>query len=295
MMNAYVERNARKKVKKRGQWSEVWHQFKRSKAAVIGGIVLILMVLAAIFADKIAPFGFDDQDISKSFTLPGMEFILGTDNLGRCIFSRLLYGARVSLRIGLISVAISAVAGTILGAIAGYYGGVIDNVIMRVMDILLAIPGILLAIAISAALGPGVGNAMLAIGVAALPGFARIIRSSVLSIREMEYIEAARAINSTDLHIITKYILPNVLAPIIVQSTLGVASAILQATTLSFLGLGVQPPNPEWGAMISSGRSFLRDYSYLTTFPGIAIMLTVFSLNLLGDGLRDALDPRLKR
>jgi len=295
MMNAYVERNAGKKMKKRGQWSEVWHQFKRSKVAVIGGIVLILMVLAAIFADKIAPFGFDDQDISKSFTPPGAEFILGTDNLGRCIFSRLLYGARVSLRIGLISVAISAVAGTILGAIAGYYGSVVDNVIMRGMDILLAIPGILLAIAISAALGPGVGNAMLAIGVAALPGFARIIRSSVLSIREMEYIEAARAINSTDFHIITKYILPNVLAPIIVQSTLGVASAILQATTLSFLGLGVQPPNPEWGAMISSGRSFLRDYSYLTTFPGIAIMLTVFSLNLLGDGLRDALDPRLKR
>lgn len=284
-------------VKRRGQVMEVWHRLKKDKLAILGLVVLLMLIVIAIFAKQIAPYYYDKQNISDSLLKPGAnpKYILGTDNLGRDILSRLIYGAQISLKVGLVAVFISATIGTVLGTIAGYYGGKSDNVIMRFMDILLAIPGILLAIAIVATLGPGMTNAIISVGISGIPSFARIVRSSVLSIRDMEYIEAARAINATDSRIIIKHILPNILAPIIIQATLGIANAILQACALSFLGLGVQPPVPEWGAMISNARAYLRDYSYMVTLPGIAIMLTVFSINLFGDGLRDALDPRLKQ
>ncbi len=283
-----------KKKRKSGPWRDVWRRLKKNKMAMVGLFIILLLIFAAIFADVIAPYGYDDQNLKDRLTPPGSEYILGTDNFGRDILSRIIYGARISLQVGFIAVGISAIIGGALGAIAGYYGGKLDNFIMRVMDVLLAIPGILLAISIVAALGPGLQNVMIAVGIGSVPSYARIVRASILSIRDQEFVEAARAVGASDFRIIMKHILPNSMAPIIVQATLGVASAILSAAGLSFIGLGIQPPTPEWGAMLSSGRDYLRDHWYVATFPGLAIMITIFGLNLLGDGLRDALDPRLK-
>ncbi len=283
--------------RKRGKLREVWSRVRRDKAAIGGLIALVLLGLVGIFANQIAPYGYDDQNIPAALTAPGVlrQYPLGTDSVGRDMLSRLIYGTRVSLVAGLSATGIATVLGMLLGGIGGFYGGRLDNAIMRVMDILLAVPGILLAIAVAATLGPGLRNAVVAVGIAAIPIFARVIRGSILSVREMEYIEAARAINARDLRLMLKHVLPNVLAPVIVQFTLVIGHAIMEIAALSFLGLGAQPPIPEWGAMISFGRGYLRDYGYMMTMPGIAIMLTVFSINLLGDGLRDALDPRLKQ
>ncbi|QUH20982.1 nickel transporter permease [Alkaliphilus sp. B6464] len=282
------------KKKRRGPWIDVWTRLKKNKMAMVGLFIILLLIFAAIFADFIAPYGFDDQNLKDKLQAPGGKYLLGADNFGRDIFSRIIYGSRISLQVGFIAVGISAIIGGAFGAIAGYYGGKLDNFVMRVMDILLAIPGILLAISIVAALGPGLKNVMIAVGIGSIPSYARIVRASVLSIRDQEFIEAARAVGASDFRIITKHILPNSMAPIIVQATLGVAGAILSAAGLSFIGLGIQPPTPEWGAMLSSGREYLRDHWHVATFPGLAIMITIFALNLLGDGLRDALDPRLK-
>ena len=280
--------------KKRSQWLEVWRRLRQSNSALVGLAIIGILVFSAIFAEVIAPYHFDDQDLMRTLLSPSREHILGTDNFGRDIFSRIVYGSRVSLQVGFIAVGISLITGGLLGAIAGYYGGRLDNVIMRGIDILLAIPPILLAISIVASLGPGLRNVMIAVGIASIPTYARIVRASVITIKDQEFIEAARAIGANDVRIIAKHIMPNSMAPIIVQGTLGVANAILAAAGLSFIGLGIQPPTPEWGAMLSQGRQFIRDYWHMTTFPGIAIMTTIFGLNLLGDGLRDALDPRLK-
>lgn len=281
-------------VKRQTQLGEVWTRLKKNKLAMTGVLIIIIMAIIAIFADFIAPYDYAEQNLSSSLQFPSKSHIFGTDEFGRDIFSRLIFGSRISLAVGFIAVGIAVIIGGILGSVAGFYGGVIDNFIMRCMDVLLSIPPILLSIAILAALGPGLMNLMIATGISAIPGYARIVRASVLSIKEQEFVEAARAVGSTDIRIIIKHIIPNCLAPLMVQATLGMASAILTAAGLSFIGLGVQPPTPEWGAMLSGGRGFIRDYPYITFFPGLAIAMTIFGLNVLGDGLRDALDPKLK-
>jgi peptide/nickel transport system permease protein len=272
----------------------VLNRLKKSRLAMFGLFVVILFVLIAVFADLIAPYGYAKQHLMDAFQGPSSKYLLGTDEFGRDILSRLIYGARISLQVGIIAVGFALVIGGSLGAVSGYYGKRIDNTIMRAMDILLSIPQILLAIAIAASLGPGLYNLMIAVGISSIPIYARIVRGSVLSIKGQEFVEAAKAVGANDFQIIRKHILPNCMAPIIVQSTLGVAFAILTAAGLSFIGLGIQPPLPEWGGMLSSGRSYIRDYPYMTLFPGLAIMITILALNFLGDGLRDALDPKLK-
>ncbi len=280
--------------KKQSQLFVTWRRLKRSKMAMCGLVIIGLLFVTAIFAEFIAPYPYAQQNLKETFQYPSIKHLFGTDDFGRDIFSRIVYGARISLEVGFLSVGISIIIGGFLGAIAGYYGGKLDQLIMRSMDILLSIPSILLAISIVAALGPGLVNLMIAVGISSIPRYARIVHASVLTIRDYEFVEAARAVGSSDLRIIFKHILPNCLAPLIVQSTLGVATAIIVAAALSFIGLGIQPPVPEWGAMLSGGRSFIRNYWFMTVFPGMAIMITVFGLNLLGDGLRDALDPKLK-
>lgn len=272
----------------------VMKSLSRNKMAMLGLFILIVLVLCAIFANQIAPYDYAKQNLRETFQHPSAQHWFGTDEFGRDIFSRVVYGARMSLMVGVISVSIAVLIGGLLGAIAGYYGGTIDNIIMRCMDVLLAIPQTLLAIAVVAALGTGLFNLMIAVGISSIPTYARIVRASVLTIRGEEYIEAAVASGDSDAKIIMKHILPNCLAPVMVQMTLGIAFAILTAAGMSFIGLGIQPPTPEWGNMLSGGRDYIRGYAYMTVFPGLAIVTTVLSLNLLGDGLRDALDPKLK-
>lgn len=285
------------KTKKRSMAAEIWQRLLRNKMAMLGLAILAILALLAIFADVIADYDtmVVAQNIPERLQGPSAAHWFGTDEFGRDIFARIIHGGRVSLVVGLISVSVSLLAGGSLGAFAGFYGGRVDNVIMRVMDIFLAVPSILLAITIVAALGTNLVNVMLAIGVSGIPTFARIVRAAVMGVKDQEFVESARAIGETNTAIIFREILPNCMAPIIVQSTLSVASAILSSASLSFIGLGVQPPDPEWGAMLSSGRNFLRDAMHITLFPGLAIVVTILALNLLGDGLRDALDPRLKQ
>lgn len=282
-------------MKGNSMWKYTFIRLRRNYLALIGFAILLVLILTAVFAEQLAPYGFADQDYMMIRKPPTAEHLLGTDEFGRDVLSRLIYGSRISLQVGLIAVSISLVAGGAIGAAAGYFGGKMDNFLMRVMDVQLAIPTILLAIVISSALGPGLFNLMVAVGITSIPRFARLMRASVLSIKNMEFIEAARAMGASHLRVILLYILPNCMAPLIVQSTLSVANAILFAATLSFLGLGIQPPFPEWGGMLSAARPYLRNSAYLSIFPGLAIMITIVSLNCIGDGLRDALDPKQKR
>ena len=269
-------------------------RLRRNVGALLGLLVLAIMVLAAALAPWIAlqdPLAVAPEAQLKP---PSAAHWNGTDLFGRDIFSRLLFGGRVSLLVGIVAVLIASVPGTTLGLIAGYYGRWIDGLIMRVMDLMLSFPGILLALGIVALLGPGLLNVMIAVGIAGIPSYTRVVRGSVLAVKKNLYVRAARATGCRDGHILLRHILPNVLAPIVILSTLDIAWAILNASSLSFLGLGAQPPTPEWGAMLSEGRSYMRQAPWITIAPGLAIMLTVLSVNLLGDGLRDALDPRLR-
>jgi peptide/nickel transport system permease protein len=261
---------------------------------MVGLYLLAMLIGVAVLAGWLAPYDPVRVSTGPSLQAPMPPFLLGTDLLGRDILSRLIHGSRISLRIGLVSVGIAAVCGTVLGLLAGFYGRWPDLVIMRVIDLLLAFPNVLLALAIIAILGPSIFNLMIAVGISATPSYARLVRGTVLSAKENVYVEAAIAVGCDDGLILRRHILPNVLAPIIVLATLGMAGAILTGAALSFLGLGVQPPTPEWGTMLSDGRNYLRRAWWITTFPGLAIMVTVLAINMLGDGLRDALDPRLR-
>jgi ABC-type dipeptide/oligopeptide/nickel transport system permease subunit len=274
---------------------EFWKRFRRNRAAMVGLVVLALLVFIAIFGRWLAPYDYRTSNLPESLQPPSASHWLGTDELGRDILSRIIYGTHISLKVGIEAVFISLLVGILFGAAAGYYGGAIDHILMRLMDIMLAFPPLLLAIAFMAALGRGLDNAIIAIGIVSIPEYARIVRGSVLSVKENDYVQAARAIGNTDAQVIIHHVLPNVMAPIIVRATLGISAAILEAAALGFLGLGVQPPEAEWGAMLGSGRSAIFSAPHIVTFPGIAITITVLAFNLLGDGLRDALDPRMKQ
>lgn len=268
-------------------------RLRQNRLAVMGIIVLLFFFLMAIFAPIIAPHDPYESDFMNTLEGPSHSNLLGKDDLGRDVLSRIIYGSRISLTIGFISVAIGIIIGVPIGAISGYYGGKIDLIVQRFVDIMMAFPGILLAILIVAVMGVGLVNAMIAVGVVSIPTYIRLVRGSVLSLKNEEYIKAARSVGASNFYIIFRHILPHCLAPLIVQSSLQVGTAILWAAGLGFLGLGAQAPTPEWGAMLSQGRGYIRTAHHITTFPGIAIMLTVLGFNLVGDGLRDALDPRM--
>ena len=275
-------------------WKKIYRTLvEQHPRILIGGLILLVIVALAVMAPVIAPHNPTDQNLELSYQSRAPGYPLGTDEFGRCIYSRLLHGARISLTVGVIAVGIGGIIGSALGLVAGLWGGVVNTVIMRLMDTMLAIPGILLAIAIVGALGPGMVNVMIAVGIATVPTYARLVRGQVVSIKEKEFVEGARAIGTPMWLIALRHILPNVLAPVLVVTTMGMGSAILSAAGLSFLGLGARPPTPEWGAMLSRGRSFLRTAPHVATYPGLAIFITVIGFNLLGDGIRDYLDPRL--
>lgn len=278
--------------KPESQIKEVWIALKRNKGALIALGVIVFLVLVALFRDFLMPYDPNYSDMTMAFQTPDGTHWFGTDQLGRDIFSRIIYGTRISLTVGLIAVAIALSIGTVLGAIAGYFGGKIDTVIMRLMDMMLAVPSILLAITFMAALGKGLDKAVIAIGLVSIPEYARIVRGSILSIKENDYVQAARVIGNKDMSIIFKHILPNVLSSIIVRATLGISTAVLDTAALGFLGLGIQPPFAEWGDMLGRARGFIFSAPYTLVFPGLAISITVLAFNMLGDGLRDALDPK---
>jgi peptide/nickel transport system permease protein len=284
IVNAYARRS---------RVARIGRHLRGQHGAILGGIVVVLLFLSTAFASFIAPYDPSEQIPGAALHGPSGQTLFGTDMFGRDILSRLLYGGRISLSIGLISVAIAATSGIVLGLVAGYYGHWIDALIMRFMDTLLALPGLLLALVIVAVLGPSIVNVMIAVGIAAVPAFTRVVRGSVLAAREMVYVDAARVVGCPDHVILRRHILPNVIAAVIVLGTLNIATAIIIGASLSYLGVGVQPPTPEWGSMLSDGRGYLLEQWWIATFPGLAIFVAVLAINLLGDGLREALDPRI--
>ena len=282
-------------VKKRSQFVEISKRFLQRKVAVIGLAVVILLILVAVFANVIAPYDFAAQDIMNKLQFPSKAHWLGTDNFGRDILTRMIYGGRTSLLVSLMGTVIALGIGSVIGAVSGFYSGTVDMIMMRLMDVLTAIPMTLLAVVVSAALGTGTWQTALAISIGGIAPTARMLRASVLAIRNQEFVEAARAYGSHDSRIIFKHVVPNCLAPLIVDSTLRLGGNIMAISGLSFIGLGVQPPAAEWGAMLNAGRPYIREFYPLITFPGVAILLCMLGFNLFGDGLRDALDPKQKR
>ena len=281
-------------LKKKSMLGEIAKRFTRSKLGIVGLCIVVILVMLILLAPVITPYDYAFQDYRNRFIYPSAKHIMGTDNFGRDIFTRLLYGGRISLLISLVSVVLSNFIGITLGSIAGYFGGKVDLAVMRILDILMAIPSLIMAIAISSALGGGTFNTILAISISGIPYSMRMTRSTILSVKTNEYVEAARATGSRSFRIIVKHILPNSFAPVLVSATLLIGTNIMSISGLSFIGLGVQPPTPEWGSILAAGREFLRDFWPIIVFPSLCIFLTVFGFNLLGDGLRDAIDPRLK-
>lgn len=282
--------------KRRSQAQEVWRRLRRNKMALAGMTYICLIIMIALTANLFVPYeSIITNNTAERLQPPSARHWFGTDEFGRDLLGRMIHGARMSLLAGVISTSLSILMGGTLGALAGFYGGRLDNTIMRFLDILYAIPSILLAIAIVTALGTNIVNLMIAISISAVPGYARTVRASVMQVKDMEYVEAARAIGASDLRLIFSHIIPNVLAPVIVRATLGIASAVISTASLSFLGLGIQPPAPEWGNILSGGREYLRVAPHIVTIPGLAIVSIVLAFNFFGDGLRDALDPKLKQ
>ena len=277
----------------RSEWVLAWRRFRRGKSALIGGVVLVGIAVVAIFADQIAPYTLRDYDPALPFAPPLTEgHLLGTDLLGRDVLTRVIHAARISLRIGFLAVLIGSMGGTLVGLTAGFFGGKTDWIISRILDVMLAFPGILLAIVIVSSLGPGLNNAMIALGISAIPFYARLVRGSTLAARELIYVRAARAIGLGEFRIMLRHILPNIVSPVIIVATLGLGSTIIAAAGLSFLGLGAVPPTPEWGLELSEARRYLPIAPWVGITHGVAIFVTVVSINLLGDGLREALDPQ---
>lgn len=295
-----MERLERKRARRGGKVHkstpgyEAWKRLKRNRLAMVGMVILILLLLTAILAPLLAPYHYDERNYDAVLMGPSAEHLMGTDNFGRDIFSRVIYGTRISIPIGFLCTILSVVVGGAFGAVAAYYGGRTDNLIMRCVDIVMSIPHMLLAIAIAAALGNGVRNLILAISLGTMPLYARVVRSCILTVKDKDYIESSRAIGANTGRLILKHMLPNCVGPIIVQATFSVAAGILTIASLSYVGLGITPPTPEWGSMLSAGKQFLQTYPHMLIFPGLMIAITVLALNLFGDGLRDALDPRLK-
>jgi peptide/nickel transport system permease protein len=283
------------KRKKEGMFKSTAKRIAQNKTAMFGAIVLIVLALTCILAPIIAPYTYTEMDMMQLNAAPSLKHLCGTDSLGRDILSRLMYGGVYSLFLGFSASILSTVAAIIVGSIAGYFGRSVDNIILRICDVMQAIPGILLAIVISSVLGPGYGNTIIALAIGGVPSGIRLVRGQILSVRTEEYLEAALSVNCSSARIMFRHILPNVLSPIIVGFTMGIGNIIMLAASLSFIGLGIQPPTPEWGAMVSAGRNFFRNYPWQILFPGIFIFITVLSINLFGDGLRDALDPKLKK
>lgn len=293
---SHTKKATESSFQKQSRFRQTWKQLKKNKAAMAGLVIIAVFVLLALCADLIADYDtvVIAQNIEQRLQPPSSQHWFGTDNYGRDIFARVIHGSRMSLTIGVVSTVVSVLCGGILGALAGFYGGKVDNIISRIMDALLCIPAILMALCIIAALGPGLVNLMIAITISQVPGFTRLIRSVIMTLRDQDYVEAARSCGTSDVRIICRHIIPNALGPIIVQATMAMADMILTAAGLSFIGMGIAPPTPEWGTMLSEGREQIRNAPYMITFPGIAIVLSALSFNMLGDGLRDALDPRLK-
>ncbi|MFK9094309.1 nickel transporter permease [Bacillus salipaludis] len=278
----------------RSPWKMMLKRFKKNRRAMIGFYITSIFVIMALLAPWISPYDPFQYNMKALLHPPSLDHPFGTDQFGRDVLSRIIHGSRISLMIGIVGVGISIIVGVTLGTVAGYFGGILDSIIMRIMDILLAFPGFLLALAIISILGPSMINVMIAIGIFSIPVFARIMRSSVISIKYKEFIEATKSLGGSHFLIIMKHVIPNCIAPIIVLSTMRIATAILTAAGLSFLGLGAQPPSPEWGAMLNEGREYMRSATHLSTVPGLMIMFVVLGFNMLGDGLRDALDPQMK-
>ena len=282
------------KIKKQNMALITFKRMCRNKLSIAGLVIIVFFIVVAIFAPMIATHDYTEVNLLEKFTAPCAEHLFGTDELGRDLFSRVVFGTRLSLYIGLMGVIASSIAGVIIGSISGYFGGIVDTVLMRILDVLAGIPAMVLAIAICAALGSGINNCILALSIATVPSVARLVRASILNVRGMDYIEAAQSINCTNPRIIIHHVLPNAFSPLLVNMTMNYAFFVLTAAGLSFVGLGVQPPAAEWGALISAARSYTRSYPYLIIIPGIALVLLVLAFNMVGDGLRDALDPKLK-
>lgn len=285
----------KRKQRKRSQWLDVWFRLRKNKLAMIGMVLAAILVLSAVLAPVLTPYEFDAQDVYNRFVMPNWEHLMGTDNLGRDLLTRVLYGGRISLLTSIIALAISTGIAIILGAIAGFFGGWADTIIMRIIDVIQAVPQMLLAITISAALGSGVLQTAIAISIGGIPVNIRQVRGGILTMRDQEFVESAIATGSSNTRIMFRQILPNVLSPIIVSASMGIGGNITAISGLSFIGLGVQPPLAEWGNIMTGGLDYIRQFWPMAVFPGIMIMLTLFAFNCFGDGLRDALDPKMKR